>query len=168
MNEKENDAIFLDNYFQHFNVIFYAIVSASLLFFIIIFLNIKEGAGFNPSFQPEDPSWYYLAALACFLPVVPAYMLYAGNLRAIDKEATLQEKLIPFKSAFLVKYAFIEAGNILALVLLYVTEEHLFLIVYAIMLTLFAINRPTPFRIIKDLPLSPEEQKKVRFYRRKL
>lgn len=165
-NKNKLDYHFFDQYFNSFNIIFYAVVGFSILLFAVIFLNIKQQGGLNTSFGGNDSQWYYLAAVICLLFIWPAYSLYRKHLKGALQKGSLREKLEVFRSASLIKYAFLEAGNLIALALLFLTKEQLYLIVYAIMLIMFTINRPTPLRITRDLRLSGEEKDRIRNYRK--
>lgn len=165
-SQEEIDNKYFDHYFHSINLLFYSIVGVSLLFFVVIFLNIKETGGLNPSFTENEPSWYYLGAVICLLLIFPAYIFYKKKIVQARNEKLIRQKLIMFRKASMIKYALLEAGNLLALLLLFFTEEQLFFVVYAIMLTVFTINRPTPYRVAKDLELTAEEKEMIRNYKK--
>ena len=87
-----------------------------------------------------------------------AFISYRRNLITSKNQHTLREKLIHYFRASLVKFAFLGAASIVAVTGLFLTTENLYVVLYIIVLMLFSINRPTVFRIARDLGLRDTEK----------
>lgn len=158
----------IDHFLNSMNVIFYLGVCVPLLFFIPIFLSFQEKGGISPSFESTDPFWHPLLALIALLLSLPGYFTYKQQLKNIAAQAPLLVKLEAFKQAAIKKYLFIFLGSCVAVLCLYVFAEQIFLMAYGLLLIMFSISRPTPYRIKKDVPLSKEERVTLTEYRKYL
>jgi hypothetical protein len=146
-------------YISKISTIFYAIVGGPLMLFSIIYLRFKsERGGLIESF-PEDitPVWHILFPLAALLAVIAAYVYYHRLKKQILPAEDHEIKLKKFYQASLVKYSILAIASLLMIASLYVTTEKIFAAGYAIVLVVFSLNRPTPYRIKKDGKLSEEE-----------
>lgn len=147
--------------YQILNLIFYAMVGVPLMVFLFLYLQIKDG-----KFVVEQPDpninliLVYLVPIFCLLNVVLAYVLYKNQLKN-TAELDLRDKLQKFYYASLSKYSFLEAAVILTLIGLFLTGSMLYAMLYLILLMIFSLNRPTPYRLRKDLKIKsfPEKDK---------
>ncbi|HDZ15052.1 MAG TPA: hypothetical protein ENH60_09185 [Pricia sp.] len=86
-------------------------------------------------------------------------LVYKKRLLTITQEEKLSIKLGKYQVAAILKYAIIEAPGILALLAYFWSGNALYLVIaIALIIYLFA-QRPTVDKIIKELPLTHEEQK---------
>lgn len=158
----------IDNFLNGMNTRFYLSVCVPLLLFIIVFLQIQEKGTISPAFEPDDAAWYYIVAIMALVIWFIADKRYKKQLSDYGKDLDLEEKLLGFRKASVQKYAIASINCLMIILFLYLTEEQIFLMAFGALLILLSINRPTAYRIIKDMKLDKEEQKALREYRRHL
>lgn len=155
----------LDNFLNNMNITFYLALCVPLTLFIVVFIDSQEkGIAFVPTTSPT----HYTIAILCVLIWFIGARRYHHVVKAARNLPTLKQKLISFRKAAIVKYIAGAGGCILAVAALYFTAGQAFLIALGVLLVLFSINRPTPYRILKDLKLDKEERKILREYRKHL
>lgn len=155
----------LDNFLNNMNVKFYLALCVPLAMFIITFIDSQEkGVPFAPTTSPV----HYIVAIACIGIWFVGSHQYHKAIKVARNEFSLKEKLFSFRKAAMIKYTAGASGCILAVSALYFTHSQMFLVALGALLVLFSINRPTPYRIIKDLKLNQEERKTLREYRKHL
>lgn len=165
---KEFGPVEIDNFLNGMNTRFYLSVCLPLLFFVIVFLNLQEKGGISPAFEPDDALWHYLLAAMALITWLWGDKLYKNGLKDLSPELNLSEKLLGFRRASVLKYTIASINCLVIILFLYLTKEQIFLMAFGALLVLLSINRPTPYRIIKDLKLGKEDQKILREYRRHL
>lgn len=158
----------IDAFVNSMNIIFYLAVCIPLLFFILIFLELQERGGISPSFEKVDEFWHLVIAGITVLLSLPGYFIYKQKMKGVVVGAPLSEKLNAFKEAAIIKYLFLFSGGCLANLFLYYFSEQIFLMAFAVLLVMFSIDRPTVYRMKKDIPLSNEEKLALTEYRKYL
>ncbi len=158
----------IDDFLNNMNIAFYLGVCIPLFIFIIIFLEIGSHGGISPSFESSDPVWHPVLAIAIVLISLPGYFSYKRRLKLLGGNDSLSLKLKTFKAAAFKKYFFLFLAACMANLSLYIFEEQLFLLAFAALLIMFSIDRPTVYRLKKDLPLSKEERVTLTEYRKHL
>lgn len=152
----------LSEYLNVLNIIFYLTVGIPLILFCIVYLKFQGQGGLLPT---TAENFYFL--LHVFIPVlivitiIFAYAYYRKQLKQKHLKVSLTEKLLFFYQISVNKYIILCIANMLAVVGLYLSGEQFFAALYAITLVVFSFSRPTPLRIIKDLKLNKDEQKKL-------
>ena len=158
----------IDEFLNSMNIVFYLAVCIPLLLFIIIFLKLESHGGISPSFESHDPVWHPVLALVILLISVPGNFIYKSRLRLLGGDDSLAIKFKTFKAAAVRKYFFLFLAACLANLCLFIFEEQLYLLAFGALLIIFSINRPTVYRLKKDLPLSKGERVSLTEYRRHL
>lgn len=148
----------IKEYFDQINLIFYAMIGGPMLAFGRVYLPIKDQVSFMEG-RGFDMAFIVLCAAALVLVVspFPAGKLFHKNLKQITPEGPLKAKLNLYKQALLVTFAIIMGASLIAIGLLFVTKNQLFVAVYALLLFFVSFHRPTLERLCRHLPLSEEE-----------
>lgn len=155
----------LDNFLNSMNISFYLALCVPLTLFIVIFIDSQEkGIAFVPTTSPT----HYTIAILCVAIWFIGARRYHQLIKSARNLSSLKQKLISFRKAAMVKYIAGAVGCILSVAALYFTAGQAFLIALGVLLVLFSINRPTPYRILKDLKLDKDERKTLREYRKHL
>ena len=155
----------LDDFLNNMNVRFYLALCIPLTLFIIVFIDTQEK---GIAYVAASSVGHYVVAVICIAIWFVGARQYNQAINIAQKEATLTHKLISFRKAAMIKYIAGATGCVLAVAALYFTHVQVFLIALGVLLVLFSINRPTPYRIMKDLKLDKEERKILREYRKHL
>jgi hypothetical protein len=136
------------------NLIFYALVGIPLLFFLFLYLQIKDGrySSIDPS-EDLNMILLFLIPVFCLVNIILAYVTYQRKLKNVIGSDSLQIKLEGFFKASVLKYSFLAAASVITILGLFITAEMLYSIIYLTILLIFSLNRPTPFRLRKDLKI---------------
>ncbi|WKN41472.1 hypothetical protein [Tunicatimonas pelagia] len=157
-----SDKKYLQNayeYFHRLNVTFYLLIAGPLVGFCYAYLQQEAAGGLQPTVYL---SWVHLALMiGAALVILLGYRNYQRALQTIDTDWSFQEKLAFFYHKSRELHLYFMLSNALAALGLYLTGEHLFAGVYAIVLVVFSLFRPTPRRIVRDLKLTKAEKEKL-------
>lgn len=131
------------------------------LFLGLVFFSIFaywQNGNFSAGMDQND-FFIYLVPVLAAAGYFASQFYFRKFLHGIKREERLGEKLGKYQTASLIKYALLESPGFLALFAYYSSGNALYLVTgIALMLYLFS-QRPTATRIIKDIPLTLEEQK---------
>ncbi|MGB3585463.1 MAG: hypothetical protein WBA23_02930 [Tunicatimonas sp.] len=146
-------------YFHRLNITYYLLIAGPLVGFCYAYLQHQAAGGLQPTVYL---SWVHVvliigAALIIFL----GYRNYRQALQTVDSDWPFQQKLAFFYHKSRELYGYYMVSNALAALGLYLTGEQLFAGVYAVVLVVFSLFRPTFRRIVRDLKLTKAEEEKL-------
>jgi hypothetical protein len=144
------------NYRLTLNIIFTAQMCA-LLIFSGILLWLNSNGQISPVENIGD-FFHYIVPLVTIASFAAVYIVFKMMVRKINTSVELKEKLPKYQVAVIVRSALLELPGLLAAVAALLTGEMYFLLVSLVVILLFLIVRPTPFRIAEDLNLSAAER----------
>ena len=87
-----------------------------------------------------------------------AFVLTKKSLSVFPNDDKLKDKLSVYFRISLIKYAILEGATIVSVVGYYLTLSNVYVGFYVVLLMIFSINRPTVYRISRDLKLEGEEK----------
>ncbi len=148
-------------YFQKLNNIFHGIIAGPLVAFSFLYLEYDSGK-LTPPFGGRD--YYTVSGVLFFLTL--AYLLWLfrfwkNKQKLINRQLPLATKLKAYSRKQIQFYLLVTLPGALAVVLMYLTGELSFSLVYLLELFLLSLRRPTEKLIIKDLDLQGEEREIV-------
>lgn len=92
------------------------------------------------------------------MAILMSPFLYVSRIKANDTtQASLSEKVTVYKMANLLRYALIEGGCLVNLVLFYITKNSAHLYLAIACLITFVMNRPSLDKLTRDLRLTKSE-----------
>ncbi|MEM6841938.1 MAG: hypothetical protein AAF944_22045 [Bacteroidota bacterium] len=146
-------------YFHKLNITFYLLIAVPLVGFCYAYLHYEAKGGLLPTVQF---SWIHITfILGTVLCVAYALYWYRQALQQLDTDWPFQKKLRFFYQRSRSLHTILMVSNGLAALGLYLTGEQLFAGVYAIVLVVFSLYRPTYRRVVRDLRLSKAEEEKL-------
>ena len=100
-----------------------------------------------------------VAALFTVTSVAIAFFLFKKKMEALQMQMdlTAQQKIIQYKTFSIVKFALLEAPCLFAIVAYFLTTNIYFMVLAAILIIVFAAQRPTVQLIIHHLSVSRED-----------
>lgn len=147
-------------FFKEMNIIYFALVAGQIMFFLVAFFIIKDNT--NVAFGDEQAKMFSYFLPIVVIAIIPlGYVMYSKLCRGGKQRGSLEEKLTVYRSAVIIKLALIEAAGFLCLVFYILTASNQFLILFAIVIVAFLINKPSKHAMIRDLNLSTDESEKV-------
>ena len=79
--------------------------------------------------------------------------LFKRKLIAIQQSNNLVEKLNDYSTALIIRFAMMEGPSLFCIIAYLLTSNYLFLVLAAVVLTVFIILRPTRANVLRDLEL---------------
>lgn len=146
-------------YFHKLNITYYLLIAGPLVGFCYAYLQHQAAGGLEPTVYL---SWLHISLIiGAAVIIFIGYRSYQRALSTIESDWLFQQKLKFFYRKSSELHTYFMLSNTLAALGLYLTGEQLFAGVYAVVLVVFSLFRPTPRRIIRDLRLSKAEEEKL-------
>ena len=150
----------MTNYFQTFNNYFHGIIAIPLLAFSFLYLEFDQG-NLEPLIGGRS---YYWESGIMFL-ISAAYIIYMFKKVKISiaeiGTGKLEERLVIYSKTLTRFYVMVTLPGAIAVILMYVTGEMSFSLIYLLELFLLSIRRPAITSIVRDLKLTGEEKEIV-------
>ncbi len=149
------------SFFQRLNNIFHGIIAGPLVAFSFLYLEYDNGK-LTPPFGGRD---YWVESGVLFVVtliyLVWIFKYWKGKLKLIDRQQSLSAKLKLYSKKQVQFYILVTLPGAIAVVLMYLTGELSFSLIYLLELFLLSLRRPTEKLIISDLDLEGEEKEIV-------
>ena len=153
-------------YLEKQNQIYFGFLALPLVLFAVVYLPVKDHTLMSSGSGTLDLT-YYLGSVALFALAYLCWRLYQSNLRRIEKDIPLKDKLKRHRSVSSTLYALGLLLSLLSIGMLWLTKHQLFVAIYPMLLLLISFCRPTARRLEKELPLSDEELAMIKYKRKK-
>jgi len=117
-----------------------------------------QNGNFTANMNGED-IFIYIVPIVAAVGYFASQLIFKKLVSALKKEDVLQTKLAKYQSASLIEYALIEGPAFLALFAYNGNGNALHLVIAVALIAYLFAQRPTATRLIKELPLTLDEQK---------
>ena len=141
-------------YFRALQILFFALLAGQTGMMIVIY-NIREQSVGDTSFTDMVAKWLPLWLIA---QAGLAFFLNRQKLETARSKSTVPEKLEAYRIASVLKWALLEGGTLISIVLFFVWGATPFIYYAIIMAALFATQFPSRQRLINELDISANEQ----------
>ncbi|MBE0538768.1 MAG: hypothetical protein IH620_03575 [Ignavibacterium sp.] len=147
------------NYFSTLNVLFIALLSGQIIYFVVgLFLiqsgNINGFGGMNTIFM-------FITPVVVLSSILASKFIYAKQVAEFDKSLPLENKLVSYRTANIIKLALLEGANIFNISVMIITTSYFFAALFIIIIALFFFNRPTKEKFIMDYEVSADDTLKL-------
>lgn len=148
---------------ESLNLLFYATVGLPMLLFGWVYLPLKDVL----TWQESQALWHlgfwrYLLAAAMIVLAAADLRSTSRQFQQVSKDWSLPIKLQHFTMVFRRSYLLVMLLSLFSVAVLYLTRNQLFVVVYAFLLFLVSLYRPSFQRMCRHLPLTKEEQKAIK------
>lgn len=145
-------------YFRNLTILHAALMLGQIIMAAGIYFLFNAGKA--PIFGAEaaGQNWVYIVGGLTIISVLVSAQLFNTKIKQLRNLKNLPAKLNAYRSATILRYAFLELPSLAAILLYMQTNNLLLLIFTGLILLLFIAYRPTKERLITDLELSPSEQ----------
>jgi len=149
----------LKDYLHKINNLFHVLVAIPLLGFVYLYLESQVGR-IQPLINNPDTVLilHYILPLIIMVDSGIAFLVTKKSLTVFPNDDKLMEKLSVYYRISLVKYVILEGAAIVSVIGYYLTLSKVYVGFYVVLLMIFSINRPTVYRISRDLKLEGEEK----------
>lgn len=147
------------NYFSTLNVLFIALLSGQIIYFIVgLFLiqsgNINGFGGMNTIFM-------FITPVVVLSSILASKFIYTKQVSGFDKSLPLENKMVSYRTASIIRLALLEGANIFNISIMIITTSYFFAALFVIITALFFFNRPTKEKFIMDYEVSSEDAIKI-------
>lgn len=146
-------------YFRQLNLLFIAFLSSIFLFMLSAVIFVESG---NAKSHDLDTILLISAPLSSMALVLVAQRLYLGRVNPAKSAEKLHEKMAAYRSGVMLRFLLLDGAAFVQVIAFFLTENKLFLPIALVVATLFMLYRPTVSRFIRDLALSPVEERVMR------
>lgn len=147
------------NYFVTLNIIFFALFSGQVIyFFVALYLiqsgNINEYGGMNTIFM-------FITPIVVLSSILVSKFIYTKQITMFDKSLPIENKLVSYRTANIIRLALLEGANIFNTSILIITANYFFAALFVIIIILFFFNRPNKEKFIMDYEVSADDAVKL-------
>jgi len=141
--------------FLTLHLIYLAILLSQVLFAgLSLFMQLSGMAGIE---KDLGDVFIYAVPLVVFFLLAFSEWMFRIKLKDARKMSGIQEKLVSYRVAWILRFAILEGSSILAIVAYLLTGNLLFMAIAGFVLLVMLMYRPTRSRAIMDLELNPED-----------
>ena len=154
-----DNSIIFKNYFQTLNIIFIALLSGQTIYFFVGLFMIQSGnidgfGGLNTMFM-------FITPIVVLASILASKFIYTKQVTEFDKSLSLENKLVSYRTANIIRLALFEGANIFNVSIMIITANYFFAALFIIIIALFFINRPTKEKFIMDYEVSADDVLKL-------
>jgi hypothetical protein len=154
----ENSSIF-KNFFQTLNIIFIALLSGQTIYFFIGLYLIQSGN--IDGFGGMNTIFMFITPMVVLSSILASKFIYSKQVSEFDKSLFLENKLVSYRTANIIKLALLEGANIFNISIMIITANYFFAVLFLIIIALFFFNRPNKEKFIMDYEVSAEDALKL-------
>tara|TARA_R110002051_G_scaffold236232_2_gene297469 strand:- start:2131 stop:2571 length:441 start_codon:yes stop_codon:yes gene_type:complete len=139
------------------------IIHAALVITLLIFgaITYSFGVGFVTNFDTKSDTFIYIVPIIALLGYFGSIYIFKKQIRNISSSEELQLKLAKYQTASIIKYAVIEGPTLLIFFEFMNSGYTLYFTIACCLLLYLAVQRPNKNRLIQELNLNTEEQRKL-------
>ena len=150
-----DNSIIFKNYFQTLNIIFIALLSGQTIYFFVVLFMIQSGnidgfGGLNTIFM-------FITPIVVLASILASKFIYTKQVTEFDKSLSLEDKLVSYRTANIIRLALLEGANIFNISIMIITANYFFAALFIIIIALFFINKPTKEKFIMDYEVSAND-----------
>lgn len=139
----------------------YMHVGLPLLLFAWIYLESTSGQLSGYLGKVMSLVVFFFCLLITFVSVYIGQQYFNRSIKLAKQQTTLREKLAVYRQAVSTKFFSFSIPSLLVAIGLFLTDNDLFAILFAILIVLFSINNPSARKIAKELGLKDPEREIV-------
>lgn len=144
------------DYFKELTILHLAMLVGQVLMAAILYYihegNYTSGLDFRNIFS-------ILVLAAVIIGFAGSFFIPKKMIEKAKTSKDLKEKMGRYRAALVVKWAFLESGTMVPLILFYITGNLTFLMMGGAMIAFFASTNPSPKKAIQELNLKQAEQR---------
>lgn len=149
----------LSKQFLTLNIIFIALLSAQFFYFLIGIILIQSGSALN---QNElDRIFMFITPVVVFIGFWAAKFIYARLISGFDKSSSLENKLMSYRNANIVRLALIEGSNIFNISIMIITANYLYSAYFVLLIAFYIMFRPSKDKFILEYEVSGDDVIKI-------
>lgn len=147
-----------ERFYQKLNMIFHGIVASTMIPFAWAFLETQKEFPEGPLLDRSFVLVFEIGVIAvAAILIIYSHFSAKNGLEKVWREAGIEAKLSVYLQEKVKLYALLELAALLGFVGLYLTKEHLFTVVYLVVLFIFSLRRPSFDRVARETRIRSKE-----------
>ena len=143
-------------FIRSFRFTFWSLFSGQIIFALFaLIINVHEPVNFG-EFHPND-IFSYLVPMVVLGGLIAGYFITLAQIKKSVFETNFKRKLEAYRSASIIRYAFIEGPNLFCIVAYYLTSNMIFMYLVVAVLIYYLSSYPSLDKITKEMELSSQE-----------
>jgi hypothetical protein len=144
-----------NNFLKPITLIYYALLAGQIMFMAVAYLLNSN------QISPTKHEMYDMFII--IVPIIIGSGLFLSNfifkmlIGKIEQKTSIENKLMTYRSALIIKYALMEGPSLFAIVAFLISGNAIFLAFAAVMILAFILQRPNRDKIAQDLNLNGKE-----------
>ena len=144
---------------QNLNIIFMALLSGQLIYFIVGIVLLQSGQ--SKGISEMSTMFMYIVPFINVVIILVARFLYGNNLAKLSKEVSIEIKSQSYLTNNIIKLALLEGANLINISIMIITNNYFFAGFFVIIITLYFLNRPSKDKFITEYELSSNDALKL-------
>ena len=150
MNNSPNNFQSTEVFLKTITIIHLALLVSQVLFAVVVYTKIPHKI---VSLQAAGDVYFYLVPCFAIVAAVIGTYVYRPRIAALAEKGSLQEKLMGYQSALIIRWAISNGPSLFATVVFLLTSNVFYLFVAGLNILYFIWLRPTKERIDEELNL---------------
>lgn len=144
-----------NNFLKTITLIYYALLAGQIMFLAVAYLLNSN--------QISSKKHEMYDIFIIIVPILIGSGLFLSNfifkmlIGKIEQNTSIENKLMTYRSALIIKYALMEGPSLFAIVAFLISGNAIFLAFSAVMILAFILQRPNRDKIVQNLNLNGKE-----------
>lgn len=145
-------------YFLRLTILHGVLLAAQLIFGAMAYYINSTGPIAGADAENLDASFQFVVPIFILVSYFGSTVLLRMQLKPLKEKSNLKDKLTGYLSVLLVRYALLEVPALFSIICFIVTGNYFYLGWAALVILEFLRNRPTVYRTVNELQLTPAEK----------
>ena len=154
-----NNSFTAEKFFTTMNVLFFTLISGQTIYFIIGLFLIQSGN--IEGFDGLNTILMFITPVVILSSILASKFIYTKQVTMFDKNLSLENKLVSYRTANIVRLALLEGANIFNISIMIITANYFFAALFIIIIALFLLNRPAKAKFILEYEISADDALKI-------
>lgn len=148
-----------EKFFTTINILFFALIGGQTTYFVIGLFLIQPGN--KVGFGGSNGVFMFITPVVVVSSIIASKFIYSKQVTNVDKKLSLENKLVSYRTANIVRLALLEGANIFNISIMIITANYFFAALFIIIIALFVLNRPTKAKFILEYEISANDALKI-------
>jgi hypothetical protein len=148
-----------EKFFTTMNILFFALMSGQTIYFVIGLFLIQSGN--MEGFGGMNTIFMFITPVVVLSSILASKLIYTKQAANFDKNLSLENKLVSYRTANIVRLALLEGANIFNISIMIITSNYFFAALFLIIIALFLLNRPAKAKFILEYEISADDALKI-------
>jgi hypothetical protein len=149
----------VEKFFTTINILFFALIGGQTIYFLVGLFLIQSGN--KEGFGGLNTIFMFITPVVVLSSILASKFIYTKQVTTFDKNLLLENKLVSYRTANIVRLALLEGANIFNISIMIITANYFFAALFIIIISLFLLNRPTKAKFILEYEISADDALKI-------